>query len=81
MALGVIAQKLEAHLIFESRWEVTALSFLNSILANAPDVLLFIALALLAAGCAPEKERSSDSKIHRILQALMPLHVGQSKEL
>lgn len=49
MALGVIAQKMEARIILDSQWEFTALSALNSIVANAPDVLLFIALALIAA--------------------------------
>lgn len=80
IALGVISQKFEAHMMFGSRWEGTALSLLNSILANAPDVLLFIALALLSTECAREMERSEDSKMHRILQALMPLHFGHSKE-
>jgi hypothetical protein len=49
MALGMIVQKMEAGTILDSQWEVTALSALNSIVANAPNVLLFIAMALLAA--------------------------------
>jgi hypothetical protein len=48
VALGMIAQKIESGIILDSQWEFMALSGLNSIVADAPDVLLFIALSLLA---------------------------------
>jgi hypothetical protein len=48
--LGMLAQKLEAGMVLDYKWEVTTLSALNSILANAPNSLLFVALALLALG-------------------------------
>jgi hypothetical protein len=48
MALGLIAQRLESGLTIESGWRIITLSALNSLCANSPDVLLFIALGLLA---------------------------------
>jgi uncharacterized membrane protein len=60
-ALGILSQKLEKGMILEFRWEWTALSMLNSILANAPDVLLFVALALLASESAAESQLQSES--------------------
>jgi hypothetical protein len=63
-----------------SRWEFTALSALDSILTNAPDALLFVALALLAAEYPRESENNKGSNIHELLQVLIPLHFRQSKE-
>jgi hypothetical protein len=80
VALGAIAQKLEAPMVLDAHWEFKALGVLNSILANAPDVVLFIALALLAADYSRESENNKRSKIHELLQALMPLHFHPDKE-
>jgi hypothetical protein len=46
--LGMFAQKLESGIVFDYKWELAMLSALNSLVANAPYALLFIALALLA---------------------------------
>jgi MFS family permease len=74
LALGMIAQRLETPIALNSRWELSAVLGLNSIVANAPDVLVFIALALLAAEYSPESENNKGSKTDELLQRLMPLH-------
>jgi hypothetical protein len=61
LLLGMFAQKLEAGIVLDHRWELTILSALNSIVANAPDVLFFIALALLALGTKENTAEQSDS--------------------
>jgi hypothetical protein len=79
-ALGFLVAKLEASILLTSRWEITALSVFNSIIANAPDALLFVALALLAAEFSKESESKNGSKIRELLPILMPLHFGKSEE-
>jgi hypothetical protein len=66
--------------MLNSRWEITALSVFNSVIANAPDALLFIALALLAAELSREGDSNNVSKIRELLPLLMPLHFGKSEE-
>jgi hypothetical protein len=39
---------VEARAIFDNPWELNVISALNAIAANVPEILLFIALALLA---------------------------------
>jgi hypothetical protein len=50
LALENIIGRAEATMVFEKRWELAAVSAVNSIVVNTPEVLLFIALALLAFG-------------------------------
>jgi hypothetical protein len=80
VGLGMVLQKAEARIMLDSRWELTVLSALNSILANAPDVLLFIALALLASENWEEVEKDRGSKVRELFQILMPLHLRQNRE-
>lgn len=78
--LGFFVPKLEASILLTSRWEITALSVFNSVIANAPDALLFVALALLASEFSKESESKNGSIIRDLLPILMPLHFGKSKE-
>ena len=78
-ALGFFVPKLEASMLLNWRWENNVLSVFNSIIANAPDELLFIALALLAADLSPEVDDKKDSKIRELLPVLMPMHLGKSE--
>jgi hypothetical protein len=80
LALQNIVGMAEAKVTFDSRWEFSAVSALNSIVVNAPEVLLFILLALLAGNEVLEREDNRGSKIHGLLRTLMPLHFRQSKE-
>jgi hypothetical protein len=50
LVLEFFVGRAEAGIIFENQWELTAATAMNSIVVNAPNVLLFIALALLAYG-------------------------------
>jgi len=79
-ALGFFVPKLEASMLLNSRWEFTMLSVFNSVVANAPDALLFIALALLAAEFSRENGGEEGSKILELLPLLMPLHFGKGGE-
>ena len=78
--LGILAPRLEKGIVFEFRWELTALSAFNSVLANVPDVLLFIALALLANETAPGMDSETGSKLRKLLHALMPLHFRRDQD-
>jgi len=80
LGIGFLIQKLEVSIMLNSRWEITALSVFNSVIANAPDALLFIALALLAAELSRESDSNEGSKICELLPLLMPLHYDKSKE-
>lgn len=79
-ALGSFVPKLEASIHLNSRWEATALSVFNSVVADAPDALLFIALALLVAEFSGVTGGRKDSKILGLLRLLMPLHFGKGEE-
>lgn len=48
IALEYAIGRAEAAVVLDSRWELTALTALNSIVENVPSTILFIALALLA---------------------------------
>jgi hypothetical protein len=80
LALGFFMSKMEASMFFNSQWQITAISVLNSVVANAPDALLFVALALLAVELPMETESGKDSKHGEFLPVLMPLHFGKSEE-
>jgi hypothetical protein len=79
-ALGFFVPKLEGSMVLNSRWEITALSVFNSVVADAPDALLFIALALLAAEFLREDVGKEGSKTLEVLPLLMPLHFGKAEE-
>jgi hypothetical protein len=80
VAVGFVVPKLEASVLLDSQWEITALSVVNSVVANAPDALLFVALALLAAEVSRERNNEKNSKIVELLPVLMPLHFGKSED-
>lgn len=48
LALQYLVGKAEATVVLENQWESHAIAAVNTIIINAPQVLLFIALALLA---------------------------------
>jgi len=79
-AIGFFVWRLEASMALNSRWEIAALSVSNSVISNAPDVLLFVALALLASEFSGENESKKDSGIREFLTPLMPLHFGKNGE-
>lgn len=78
-ALGFFVPKSEASMLLNWRSENNVLSVFNSIVANAPDVLLFIGLALLAADLSREVDDKKDSRIRELLPVLMPMHFGKSE--
>jgi hypothetical protein len=80
VALGLLTSKLETPMLITSHWEFTALSIINSVIANAPDTILFVALVLLAAGLSTEIESNDDSSLRELLPALMPMHFGKPEE-
>jgi hypothetical protein len=65
LALERIVGTAEAKLILDNQWELTAVSALNSIMVNVPEVLLFIVLALLAVQDIPEAETNQGSGVHQ----------------
>jgi hypothetical protein len=67
-------------MLFGSQWEITALHVFNSVIANAPDVVLFVGLALLAIGLSQENDTKEGFKIDGLLWRLMPLHFGRNTE-
>jgi hypothetical protein len=48
LALEYVVTKAESGLIFGKPWEIDAIAVVNTVIINAPQVLLFIALTLLA---------------------------------
>ena len=48
LALQYLVGKAEATVLLDNQWESNAIAAVNSIIINSPQVLLFIALALLA---------------------------------
>jgi hypothetical protein len=46
--LGFLVGKAESTLILDNQWESVAIAVANSVIVNTPQILLFIALALLA---------------------------------
>jgi hypothetical protein len=80
LALGFFLQKLETSMMLNSRSEITLYSAFDTMIANAPDVLLFVALALLMTGISQEDDSETGSKIHALLPLLMPLHFNKSEE-
>jgi hypothetical protein len=67
-ALDYLVGKGEARVFLYKHWEINAIAVVNTIIINAPQVLLFIGLAVLALGCAtaieypPQTETESTSK-------------------
>ncbi len=53
---------------------------LNSLIVNSPFILLFIALALIAAEDSLEIQSDRTPKTRKLFEALMPLHFGQGRE-
>jgi hypothetical protein len=80
LAFAFFVTKFEASILLTSQWEITTLSVFNSVVANAPDALLFIALALLASELSREGNSNKGPKIRELLPLLMPLHFSKSEE-
>ena len=78
--LGLILSKAETAMRLETQLGWSVLSAFNSVVANAPDVLLFITLALLAAESSRAIEDGKRSRVRELLQALMPMDFRQTKE-
>jgi hypothetical protein len=57
LALQGLISKAETTLMIENRWEDGAIAVVNTLVMNAPNIALFIALALLAIQ-GPDRERS-----------------------
>jgi hypothetical protein len=60
LALGYGIDQAEATIVLDNQWELWSLRVVNTILVNAPDILLFIALALMAVQGADSAERLKD---------------------
>lgn len=78
--LGVILWKAEASVQLDTRFEWSMLGAFNSVVANAPDVLLFVVIALLAAEHSHEVEGGGGSKVRALLQTAMPMHFRETKD-
>jgi len=70
LALEHLVGKVETVVVLEEQWEIQALAVVNTIVINMPEVLLFIALSLLAIQefgkerlLAPESELSWRSQL------------------
>jgi len=63
MALEYVVSKAESGLIFEKLWESGAIAVVNTVIVNAPQVLLFIALTLLALQSTAEQKSATESAI------------------
>jgi len=61
-ALQYLVGKLEAGAILKTQWERVAISVVNTLVVNAPQVLLFIALSLLAVQQLTAAAPALDSK-------------------
>jgi hypothetical protein len=46
--LVFLVGKIESAFILDNQWESGAIALANSVIVNTPEILLFIALALLA---------------------------------
>jgi len=59
LAVQYLLGKAEAAFVPDSQWELSAFAIVNTVLINAPMVILFIALSLLAAQELPENESAA----------------------
>jgi len=83
-ATTIILEQLSALLIIRHlRFSHVGLALfdpLNSLVVNSPFILLFIALALIAAEDPLELRSDGAPRTPRFLESLMPLHFGQGRE-
>lgn len=80
MVLQYLVQRAEDIVRFKHGIQVTAATALATLIINFPVVLLFIALALIAAEDSFECERKVGKSIKSILRNLMPLHFGKGED-
>lgn len=80
VALGLILHRAERPIFLDTQWEFTALGIFNSIVANAPDALLFVALALLAREHSEAVGNGQGILFGRFKKTLMPLHFPEEKD-
>lgn len=78
--LQFMDHRIDAHLTFSSRTEITAISALATLIINAPMAVLFTAFALLASGQLREDETRSGHQLRQIMKNLMPLHFSPGQE-
>lgn len=78
--LGVLLSKAEARVQLDSQFEWSLLAAFNSVVANAPVALLFVAIALLAANVLDELESGGRSMVHSLLQTVMPMHFQETSD-
>jgi hypothetical protein len=78
--IAFLLPTLEKRVLLYSEGARATIWAINSVLANSPNALLFIALALLACKSAGQEDRNKGSRLREILPALMPLHFDPSKE-
>ncbi len=75
----MILQRAERPIFLDTPWEVTALGVFNSVVANAPDALLFVALALLAKEYSETEESGQGIRFWQFKKTLMPMHFPEEK--
>lgn len=78
--LGEILSKAEETVQLETQLEWSMLRTFNAVVANAPDVLLFVVVALLAADYSLGTEGAGRPKVRALLRTLMPLHYREMKD-
>jgi hypothetical protein len=55
LAFEYVVSKAESGLIFGKPWEIDAIAVVNTVIINAPQMLLFITLTLLASQSTGEQ--------------------------
>jgi hypothetical protein len=70
--------KAEGRVQLDMQFERWMLAAFNSVVANAPDVVLFVGIALLAADYSHEMDGGGVSKVRALLQAAMPMHFRET---
>ena len=68
LALQFLLSKAETTVLIQSRWEGEAFSVVNTLLVNVPNIVLFIALALLAI-----ENRNQGTVLHESSASFDPL--------
>jgi hypothetical protein len=61
--LQYLVGKAETAVILDKSWEGVAIAVMNSVAINAPQVLLFIALAMLAQGVGEETSLEAEPEV------------------
>jgi len=78
--VGMTLQRAEASVQLDTQFEWLVLRAFNSVVANAPDVLLFVAIALLSQQSYEMAENGGGSRVRALFQTAMPMHFREKKE-